>query len=317
MISRRASSTITTNRLYETYNEKKRGIILKQPVFNDPALQAYYDQVRTHLLELVDDEAEAERLLDSLAGYIHQAEKNGQSLEGLLKQHPSEYAAFLVEKPSTNEEFRRRYHTIVEQSDELKPYEKTQVTREFDWAIDRLNEMKLKLQDIEMRDVSFLAYTKIEAMKSSRRAWNQFGWLLGMILAFAYANLLLVMDDLFSLRLFTAPTAMYAIDYFGFVLPVLLTGAVFGMLTRFRHQFQTLGRRVLFALFIVLVYIGFVILTQPLLMALEWSFLIQLTPIYALVLLGISGFMASWTLIEFVWRNTRCQLGNDDIIIYY
>lgn len=89
------------------------------------------------------------------------------------------------------------------------------------------------------------------------------------------------------------------------------------MLTRFRHQFQTLGRRVLFALFIVLVYIGFVILTQPLLMALEWSFLIQLTPIYALVLLGISGFMASWTLIEFVWRNTRCQLGNDDIIIYY
>lgn len=224
MISRRASSTITTNRLYETYNEKKRGIILKQPVFNDPALQAYYDQVRTHLLELVDDEAEAERLLDSLAGYIHQAEKNGQSLEGLLKQHPSEYAAFLVEKPSTNEEFRRRYHTIVEQSDELKPYEKTQVTREFDWAIDRLNEMKLKLQDIEMRDVSFLAYTKIEAMKSSRRAWNQFGWLLGMILAFAYANLLLVMDDLFSLRLFTAPTAMYAIDYFGFVLPVLLTG---------------------------------------------------------------------------------------------
>jgi len=203
------------------------------------------------LLDLVDDEAEAERLLDSLAGYMSQAEKNGQSLDGLLSQSPHEYAVFLVEKPVTNEEFRRRYHTLIEQSEELKPHEKTQVNREFDWAVDRLNDMKLKLQDIEMRDVSFLAYTKIEAMKSSRRAWNQFGWLLGMILAFAYANLLLVMDDVFSLRLFTAPTGMYAIDYFGFILPVLLTGAVFGLLTRFRHHFQTLGRRVLFAIFIV------------------------------------------------------------------
>jgi len=191
------------------------------------------------LHDLLNDETKADRLLDSLAGYIRQAEKNGQSLEGLTKQNPKDYALFLIEQ-----------------------HEKTQANREFDWAIDRLNDVQVKLQDVEMRDVSFLAYTKIEAIKSSRRVWNQFGWLLGMILAFAYANLLLVMDDVFSLRLFTAPATPYPLDYFGFVLPVLLTGAVFGLLTRFRHHFQTLGRRILFALLIIAVYVGFVLLTQ-------------------------------------------------------
>ncbi len=224
---------------------------------------------------------------------------------------------FLIEKPKTNDEYRRRYRSIIEQSGELKMHEKVQANREFDWAVERLNETQLELQDIEKRDVSFLAYTKIEAIKSSRRIWNQFGWLLGMVLAFAYANLLLVMDDLFSLRLFSAPTTSYPLDYFAFVLPVLLTGAVFGLLTRFRHHFQTIGRRILFALLIILVYVGFVILIQPLLFTLGWSFLIQLTPIYALVLLAISGFMALWTLAEFVWKSTRCHLGNDTMTIYY
>lgn len=224
---------------------------------------------------------------------------------------------FLIEKPKTNEEYRRRYNSIIEQSSELKSHEKVQANREFDWAIERLNETELELQDIEKRDVSFLAYTKIEAIKSSRRIWNQFGWLLGMVLAFAYANLLLVMDDLFSLRLFSAPTASYPLDYFSFVLPVLLSGAVFGLLTRFRHHFQTIGRRILFGLLIILVYVGFVILIQPLLYALGWSFFIQLTPIYAIVLLAISGFMALWTFVEFVWKNTRCHLGNDTMTIYY
>lgn len=258
-----------------------------------------------------------ERLLDSLAGYIQQAERSGQSLDGLTSQDPRAYAMFLIEKPKTNDEYQRRYKSILEQSNELKAHEKVQASREFDWAIKRLNETKLELQDIEKRDVSFLAYTKIEAIKSSRRIWNQFGWLLGMVLAFAYANLLLVMDDLFSLRLFSAPTTSYPLDYFAFVLPVLLTGAVFGSLTRFRHHFQTIGRRILFALLIIIVYVGFVILIQPILLAVGWSFLIQLTPIYALVLLAISGFMALWTLVEFVWKNTRCHLGNDNLTIYY
>ena len=267
--------------------------------------------------DLLDDKQQADRLLDSLAGYIQQSEKNEQSLEGLTKQDPQDYARFLIEQPKTNEEYQRRYHLMIEATDELKPHEKVQANREFDWAIERLNEVQVKLQDVEMRDVSFLAYTKIEAIKSSRRVWNQFGWLLGMILAFAYANLLLVMDDVFSLRLFTAPATSYPLDYFAFVLPVLLTGAVFGLLTRFRHHFQTLGRRILFALLIVGVYVGFVLLTQPILFALGWSFLIQLTPVYALVLLGISGFMAMWTLVEFVWKNTRCHLGNETLMIYY
>lgn len=263
------------------------------------------------------DEKKAERLLDSLAGYIRQAEKSGQSLEGLIKQNPRDYAVFLIEQPTTNEEYRRRYHTMIEASEELKSHEKLQANREFDWAIDRLNEVQVKLQDVETRDVSFLAYTKIEAIKSSRRIWNQFGWLLGMILAFAYANLLLVMDDVFSLRLFTTPTTPYPLDYFGFVLPVLLTGAVFGLMTRFRHHFQTFGRRIAFALLIIAVYVGFVLLTQPILLSLGWSFFIQLSPLYALVLLAISGFMAMWTLIEFVWKNTRCHLGNETLTIYY
>jgi len=269
------------------------------------------------LYDLLHDEKKADRLLDSLAGYIRQAEKNGQSLDGLTKQNPKDYAVFLIEQPTTNEEYRHRYHTMIEASEELKSHEKTQANREFDWAIDRLNDVQVKLQDVEMRDVSFLAYTKIEAIKSSRRVWNQFGWLLGMILAFAYANLLLVMDDLFSLRLFTAPATPYPLDYFGFVLPVLLTGAVFGLLTRFRQHFQTLGRRVLFALLIIAVYVGFVLLTQPILFSLGWSFVIQLTPVYALILLAISGFMAMWTLVEFVWKNTRCHLGNETLMIYY
>ncbi|TCI62145.1 hypothetical protein [Exiguobacterium sp. SH3S1] len=273
--------------------------------------------MRTHLSELLDDNSTAERLLNSLAGYIQQAERSGQSLDGLTSQDPRAYAMFLIEKPKTNDEYRRRYRSIIEQSGELKMHEKVQANREFDWAVERLNETQLELQDIEKRDVSFLAYTKIEAIKSSRRIWNQFGWLLGMILAFAYANLLLVMDDLFSLRLFSAPTASYPLDYFAFVLPVLLTGAVFGLLTRFRHHFQTIGRRILFALLIILVYVGFVILIQPLLFTLGWSFLIQLTPVYALVLLAISGFMALWTLAEFVWKSTRCHLGNDTMTIYY
>ncbi|RHB50006.1 hypothetical protein DW881_06135 [Exiguobacterium sp. AM39-5BH] len=280
-------------------------------------VQQFYEQVRTELYDLLKNEVEADRLLDSLAGYIQQAEKSGQSLVGLTQQNPFDYAKFLIEQPSTNEEYRRRYHTMIETTDELKPHEKVQANREFDWAINRLNEVQIKLQDVEMRDVSFLAYTKIEAIKSSRRVWNQFGWLLGMILAFAYANLLLVMDDIFSLRLFTAPTTAYPLDYFGFVLPVLLTGAVFGVLTRFRHHFQTLGRRIIFASLIIAIYVGFVLLTQPLLFALGWTFFIQLTPIYAIILLGISGFMAMWTLVEFVWRNTRCHLGNDTLMIYY
>lgn len=296
---------------------EKRGIFLKPPVSNNPVVQQFYDQVRTHLHELVNDEVRVARLLDSLAGYIRQAEKNGQSLEGLTKQNPRDYATFLIEQPTTNEEYQRRYHTMIEATDELKPHEKTQANREFDWAIERLNEVQVRLQDVETRDVSFLAYTKIEAIKSSRRVWNQFGWLLGMILSFAYANLLLVIDDVFSLRLFMAPTTPYPLDYFGFVFPVLLTGAVFGLLTRFRHHFQTLGRRILFALLIIAVYIGFVLLTQPILFSLGWSFLIQLTPVYALILLAISGFMAMWTLIEFVWKNTRCHLGNDTLTIYY
>ncbi|MCP6503182.1 hypothetical protein NL484_27335, partial [Klebsiella pneumoniae] len=82
-------------------------------------------------------------------------------------------------QPATNEEYQRRYHMMIETTDELKPHEKAQANREFDWAIERLNEVQVKLQDVEMRDVSFLAYTKIEAIKSSRRVWNQFGWLLG------------------------------------------------------------------------------------------------------------------------------------------
>ncbi|WP_242678989.1 MULTISPECIES: hypothetical protein [unclassified Exiguobacterium] len=305
-----------TNHQYEQLI-KKRGIFLKPHVSNDPVVQQFYDQVRTHLNDLLDDKQQADRLLDSLAGYIQQAEKNGQPLEGLTKQNPHDYARFLIEQPATNEEYQRRYHMMIETTDELKPHEKAQANREFDWAIERLNEVQVKLQDVEMRDVSFLAYTKIEAIKSSRRVWNQFGWLLGMILAFAYANLLLVMDDVFSLRLFTAPATPYPLDYFGFVLPVLLTGAIFGLLTRFRHHFQTLGRRIVFALLIIALYVGFVLLTQPILFSLGWSFLIQLTPVYALILLAISGFMAMWTLVEFVWKNTRCHLGNETLMIYY
>lgn len=269
------------------------------------------------LIELLDDENEAERLLDNLAGYIQQAEKSGQSLNGLINQNPNDYAMFLMEKPTTNEEYQRRYHSIIDSSDELKPHEKQRANREFDWAVIQLKQVNLKLRDIEMRDVSLLAYTKIESIKSARRIWNQFGWLLGMVLAFAYANLLLVMTDVVSFRLFTGPTDSYPLDYFNFVLPVLMTGAVFGLLARFRYRFQTLWRRILFALLIIFVFTGFTLLVQPALFALGWSFVIQLTPLYALVLLGISGFMALWTLIEFVWKNTRCRMGNDSITIYY
>jgi len=57
------------------------------------------------LHDLLNDETKADRLLDSLAGYIRQAEKNEQSLEGLTKQNPKEYALFLIEQPTTNEEY--------------------------------------------------------------------------------------------------------------------------------------------------------------------------------------------------------------------
>ena len=286
-------------------------------MIHDPDLQHFFNEVRTHLIELLDDEAEADRLLLALAGYIRQAEKSGQSLDGLLSQDPREYARSLIEQPTTNEEYRRRYHVLIDASEELKTHEKTQANREFDWAINQLDEAKLSLKEIEVRDVAFLAYTKIEVMKSSRTIWNRFGWLLGMVLAFAYANLLLVIDDIFSGRLFSAPMTAYPIDYLGFLLPVLFTGAIFGILTRFRHHIQTLGRRIGFALLIIVIYIASIFLIQPLLFSLGWSFIIQLTPVYALILLGISGFMAIWTLLEFVWKSTRCSLGDDTLMLYY
>lgn len=286
-------------------------------MIHDPHLQQFFNQVRTRLIELLDDEAEADRLLLALAGYIRQAEKSGQSLEGLLSQDPNEYARFLIEQPTTNEEYRRRYHVLIDASDDLNAQEKTQANREFDWAVNQLDEANLSLQEIEVRDVAFLAYTKIEAMKSSRTIWNRFGWLLGMVLAFVYANLLLVVDDLFSGRLFSAPTTTYPVDYLGFLLPVLLTGAVFGWLSRFRHHVHTIGRRIGFVLLIIAVYTLFVLSTHPLLYALQWSFVIQLTPVYGLILLAISGFMAMWTLIEFVWKSTRCALGDEPLKLYY
>lgn len=286
-------------------------------MIHDPDLQRFFTQVRDRLIELLQDEAEADRLLLALAGYIKQAEKNGQALDGLLSQDPNDYARFLIEQPETNDEYRRRYHVLIDASDELSPQEKTQANREFDWAVHQLDEANLSFQEIEVRDVAFLAYTKIEALKSSRTIWNRFGWLLGMVLAFAYANLLLVVDDVFSGRLFSAPTTTYPIDYLGFLLPVLLTGAVFGLLTRFRHHFQTIGRRIGFAILIVIVYIGFVLAVSPILSAFEWSFVIQLAPAHGLILLVISGFMAIWTFIEFVWKSTRCTLGDVSLMLYY
>ena len=273
--------------------------------------------MRERLLDLTDDEREVERLLNGLAGYIRQTEKNGQSLAGLLNRDPEEYAQSLIEQPTTNDEYRKRYHILIEASDELTVQEKAQAIREFDWAIEQLDEAKQSLHEIEVRDVGFLVYTKIEALKASRSIWNRMGWLIGIILAFAYGNLLLVIDDLFSLRLFTAPLGVYAIDYLSFLVPVLLTGAIFGLLARFRHRLHGVGRRIAFALFIVLVYVGLVILVQPLLLSLDVSFIIQLTPVYSLVLLLISGFMAVWTLLEFVWKSTRCPLGDDTLRLYY
>lgn len=298
-------------------NQERRGISLEPNMIHDPKVQQFFNDVRQRLIELLGNEAEADRHLLALAGYIRHAEKNGQSLESLLNQDPQEYARFLIEQPETNEEYRRRYHVLIDASDELKPHEKTQANREFDWAVNQLDEAKLSLKEIEVRDLAFLAYTKIEALKSSRTIWNRFGWLLGMILAFAYANLLLVIDDVFSGRLFTAPMSTYPIDYLAFLLPVLVTGAIFGILTRFRHHIQTLGRRIAFALLIVVVYITSIFLIQPLLMTIGWSFVIQLTPLYALILMAISGFMAIWTLIEFVWKSTRCSLGDDTLMLYY
>ncbi|MFY7870291.1 MAG: hypothetical protein ACOVQN_12360, partial [Exiguobacterium sp.] len=70
-------------------------------MIHDPKVQQFFNDVRQRLIELLGNEAEADRHLLALAGYIRHAEKNGQSLESLLNQDPQEYARFLIEQPET------------------------------------------------------------------------------------------------------------------------------------------------------------------------------------------------------------------------